>query len=296
VHSDASRAPCVRAFSAEVGMRAVRGGTQKIVAVALGAAALAFGCEAALTRGEAAEALEEAAIGSEAMSLVGGSVEIYTDFTIGGAVEAAAEELRTFVETQLPCAEVTVSGATLAIEYGARPGTCTYRGQTYAGTHSVTIMRNQMDDVVVTHTWDALRNERVSVTGSAMVTWSFADRTRHVAHELTWTRLSDGRTGVGSGDRTQAALEGGIVEGFRESGERTWEGESGTWTLTIDDVQMRWVDPCPQAGRYVLDTPFEKQATLAFDRVDEDTIHVEISSGARSYGFDVSRLGTTDSE
>lgn len=264
-----------------------------VVFVGVCASTLAIAGCTGLTREEAAAALDEAGLSAEAISLTGGSIEITTEFTIGGAVEAAAAEVRTFVETQLPCAAVTVSGATLTIEYGARPGICTYRGQTYAGTHSVTIMRNQMDDVVVTHTWTALRNARVSVTGSAMVTWSFADRTRHVSHELTWTRLSDGRTGVGTGDRTQAALEGGILEGFRESGERSWTGEAGTWTLTIEDVQMRWVDPCPQAGRYVLENPDGKSLSLAFDRLDADTIHVTIGNGGRDFEFDVTTRAAT---
>jgi len=195
-----------------------------------GAAIVAIaGCrETALTRGEAAAALEEAGISAQAQSLTSSSVEITTNFTIGMAVESAAMELRTFIATQLPCAEVTLSGSTLTIVYGARPGTCTYCGQTYAGTHTVTIMRNQMDDVVVGHTWTALHNDKVEVTGTAMVTWSFANRTRHVVHELTWTRLSDGRQGVGSGDRLQSALPDGTLVGFSEDGTRTWEGESGT--------------------------------------------------------------------
>lgn len=249
-------------------------------------ASTAIGC-GGLSREEAATALDESSLSAEATSLMGGSVEISTSFTIGGAVEDAAAEVRTFVQTQLPCADVTLSGATLTIEYGANPGSCTYRGQTYAGTHQITVMSNQMDDVVVTHTWTDLHNERVSVTGSAMVTWSFADQTRHVAHSLTWTRLSDGRTGTGTGDRLQMPLEEGILTGFTESGERTWTGESGTWTLDIDGVEMRWIDPCPQAGTYTLDTPFRQTITLSFTRASSTSIDVVLTSGARTYDFSV---------
>lgn len=277
-------------------MASVRSGMRVLGALGSAAAVLAVAGCTGLTRDEAREALDEASVSAEAASLVGASVEIYTDFTIGGAVEAAAAELRTFVETQLPCAEVTLEGSTLTVVYGARPGTCTYRGQTYSGSHTVTVMRNQMDDVVVSHQWAALSNQRVSVTGSAMVTWSFTDRTRHVSHELEWTRLSDGRTGVGTGDRTQAALDGGLVVGFVESGERTWTGSAGTWTLSIEDVEMRWVDPCPQAGRYVLESPAGKTLTLSFERSAPTTITVTIASGGRSYDLDVTTLPASSTE
>ena len=46
----------------------------------------------------------------------------------------------------------------------------------------------------------------------------------------------------------------------------------------------------PQTGRYVLETPFTKTATLEFMRVDEDTIKVTVSSGSRSFDFDVTNV------
>lgn len=244
------------------------------------------GCQA-LTREEASTALEELSLSAQASALTGSSVEIATSFTIGQAAEDAAMEIRTFVESQLPCADVTLSGATLTIVYGANPGTCTYRGQTYAGTHAIAVMRNEASDVVVMHTWTDFRNQTLEVDGSAMVTWSAADQTRHVSHTLTWTRMSDGRTGTGSGERTQAALAGGLSEGFSEDGERTWTGESGTWTLMIEGIEMRWADPVPQAGSYILDTPFDKRLVVRFERSDATTIRATFTSGARSYDFDV---------
>ncbi|GAB4211655.1 MAG: hypothetical protein OHK0013_33620 [Sandaracinaceae bacterium] len=253
-------------------------------------AALLLPACGALTREEAQAALEELEVSAEATALTGSSVEIATSFTIGQAVEAAAMEIRSFVESQLPCAEVVVSGATVTITYGARPGTCTYRDQTYAGSHTITVMRNAMDDVVVSHTWSDFRNQTVEVDGSAMVTWSFDDRTRRIAHSLTWTRMRDGRSGTGTGDRTQGVLGGGLVEGFTEDGERTWTGEEGRWTLDISGVQMRRVDPLPQAGRYVLDTPFGKQLTVTFARTAPRTIRATITSGPRTYEIDVTTL------
>jgi hypothetical protein len=248
------------------------------------------GCQASLTREEAAEALDELEIASQSAALMGASVEVATDFTIGGAVEAAATQVRAFVETQLPCAEVTVAAGQLSIEYGARPGACTFRGQTFSGSHTIAIMRTAADAVEVRHTWDDFSNGTVSVDGDATVTWSAADPSRRVEHELTWTRLADGKQGVGSGDRTQRPLDGDLAVGFEEEGTRTWEGDVGTWTLDIEGVEMRWADPVPQAGSYTLTTPADKTLSVSFARKGPSTITVTLESGRRSFSFDVLAL------
>lgn len=244
-----------------------------------------------MTTAEAMQAVQEASISGDAENVTNGSIEITTDFTIGQAAENAAQEIRTFIETQLPCAAITLSGATLSVEYGAKAGTCTYKGNTYSGKHEITVAKNDMSDVVVNHTWTKLSNGRVEVTGSAEVTWSAANKTRHVVHELEWTRLSDGKTGTGSGDRTQKPLEGGLVEGFQVDGSRTWQGANGQWDLSIEGVQFRWVDPIPQAGTYSLVSPKDQSITMTFSRVDDDTIKVTLKSGEKTYSFDVSKTG-----
>ena len=251
------------------------------------AALATMGCkQQGLTRAEASEALDESQLATQAESLTAGSVEITTNFTIGGAAEAAAAELRNFYEEQLPCAEVTLSDSTLSIEYGVT-GTCVYRGQAYSGLHSITISKNDMDDVVVDHVWEDLKNDRVRVNGTATVTWSFDDPSRHVRHELTWERLSDGKIGTGSGDRVQRPLEAGLSTGFSVAGTRHWQGEGGKWDLSINDVELRWADPVPQAGSYSLSTPSDKTLAMAFNRVDDATIRVTVSSGDRSFDFNV---------
>ncbi|MBK9263473.1 MAG: hypothetical protein IPM54_27165 [Polyangiaceae bacterium] len=244
-----------------------------------------------MTTAEAMQAVQEASISGDAENVTNGSIEITTDFTIGQAAENAAQEIRSFIETQLPCAAITLSGATLSVEYGAKAGTCTYKGNTYSGKHEITVAKNDMSDVVVNHTWTKLSNGRVEVTGSAEVTWSAANKTRHVVHELEWTRLSDGKTGTGSGDRTQKPLEGGLVEGFQVDGSRTWQSANGEWDLSIEGVQFRWIDPIPQAGTYSLVSPKDQSITMTFSRIDEDTINVTLKSGEKTYSFDVSKTG-----
>jgi hypothetical protein len=249
------------------------------------------GADGPMTRGEAQEAVEESSIESQASALTTSSIEISTNFTIGQAVQDAAAELRTFIESQLPCAAITLNDATLTVEYGAKPGTCTYRGQTFSGTHSVTVSRNEEEQVLVAHKWTDFSNGKVKVNGTANVTWDFDDQYRHVEHELTWTRLSDGRTGTGTGDRTQKPLPEGLRVGIQVDGNRTWTGSRGRWDLAIEGVQMRWQDPVPQAGKYRLASPKGRSLELSFKRIDEDTIEVTLSSGDRSFKFNVNSLG-----
>jgi hypothetical protein len=247
--------------------------------------------QAEMTTAEALQAVEEASISGDAENVTSGSIEITTDFTIGGAAEAAAQEIRDFITSQLPCAAITLAGATLTVEYGKNPGSCTYKGNTYSGTHEITVTRNEMSDVVVNHAWTKLSNSRIEVTGTAEVTWSATDKTRHVVHELEWTRLVDGKTGTGTGDRTQKPLEGGLVEGFQVDGSRSWMGAEGKWDLAIEGVQFRWIDPVPQAGTYRLASPKDRSLSMTFNRVDDDTIAVTVTSGAKSFSFNVSKAG-----
>jgi len=149
----------------------------------------------------------------------------------------------------------------------------------------------------VHHQWTDLSNTRVSVSGTADVTWSAADSSRHVVHELDWTRLGDNKQATGSGDRTQTALPAGIATGIGIQGGRAWASDLGEWTLDIDNVELRWIDPVPQAGSYSLATPFNgKSASLSFERRDEDTIKVTITSGRISYSFYVSKSGMISDE
>lgn len=250
--------------------------------------------EEAMTFREASQALEESQLTTQVSNLTSTSVDISTHFTMGKAVEEAAAELRTFIESQLPCAEIAISKGKLDVTYGAKAGNCTYKGHTYSGKHSMTVARNDEGDVEVDHTWTELSNGVVEVSGSAEVTWSFAQGERHVHHELSWTRLSDGKQGVGSGDRTQSLLEGGLFEGIQIDGSREWKSDNKQWDLAIEGVQVRWVDAVPQAGSYVLRSPEGKSLRLTFTRETTTTIQVTVSSGERSFDFNVTTLPTEE--
>ncbi len=260
--------------------------------------ALLTGCPAseAMTTSEAGQAVEEAGIEAQASQAINGTIEISTNFTIGQAVEKAADELRSFVTAVLRCAEVTLVDHTLTVEYGVNPGNCTYKGQTYTGTHTITVSKDDQGEVIVEHTWDKLQNQRVSVSGSATVTWNVQDPSRHVVHDLTWTRLSDGRTGEGTGDTIQKPLSGGLKEGISVDGDRQWSGQKGEWDLAINNVEMRWIDPIPQAGSYELTNPAGKKATLTFTRIDEDSIEADFVTGNKEYTFIVHKDGSVQAD
>jgi hypothetical protein len=240
-----------------------------------------------LTHAEAQSALEEAQASSAADSLTSTNIEIFTSFTLGAGVTQAATELAAAVQSQLPCAEVSLADATLTVDWGVNPGTCSYRGQSFTGTSSISVQKNADNQVLVHHEWTDLSNGTVKLDGSADVTWDFSAKQRHVVHHAEWTYLPTGRQGTGDGDRTQQPLAGGIDEGISVSGTRSWTGQQGKWDLAIDNVEWRWVDPIPQAGSYTLATPFNKSVTLAFSRLDTTTIDVTVSGERGSFSFKV---------
>jgi hypothetical protein len=247
--------------------------------------------EEALTLDEATAALEQASDAGQAEGLTAASVDLSTHFTLGQALKEGAAELQTFITSQLPCAEVSVDGATLTVVYGAKGGNCSYRGHTFEGTHVIALERNDDEQVDVHHEWIGFSNGVVSLEGTADVTWSFADETRRVKHASQWKHFKSGRVGRGSGDRVQSLLDGGASEGIQVDGARAWDGERGRWELAIDGVQLRWTDPVPQAGSYTLTTPSDKALAMSFQRIDADTIRVEVSGPRRDFAFDVSKAG-----
>jgi hypothetical protein len=249
--------------------------------------------EKGLTHDEAVAAVTESSLDSQAASVTAAPVEISTSFTIGSAVDKAADELRGFLAAEIPCAKVTLQGATITTEWGAAGGTCAYRGLTYSGTSSVTIKKTDAATLEVDHTFSDLSNGVVKVSGTAQVTWSGTEHSRHVVHQLTWTRLSDNRTGTGTGDRTQTLIDPsqGIAGGIRIDGNRHWSGQSGEWDLAITGVEVRLQDPVPQAGSYQLTTPSDKNVSLSFARQSDTVIKVTLSGPKATFSFNVREAG-----
>ena len=243
-----------------------------------------------LTPAEANQALEESTIDSQGQGLASEAIELSTSFTLGQAVQASAQELAAFITSQLGCAAVSVSGTSVTVTYAANGG-CLYHGHVITGKSEITITKNEPSEIIVDHRWTALSNGIVQLDGTATVAWSQANLSRHVVHDIVIERLRDQKTVDSSGDRTQTALNGDPSIGIAVTGMRSWTSASGTWALSIDKVQMRWVDPVPQAGTYTLLTPKNKTLTLSFLRADADTITVTLSGENRSFSFDVASSG-----
>lgn len=258
-------------------------------------AALAWACkppEEALTRAEADESMGQAASAAAVSALTAEIIEIDTDFTLGEGVARAAETLADFYRSQAPCAQISVVGGEVTVDFGGT-GDCEWRGRTWTGQRSVAITHAEPGQVEITHTWTELSDGRVTVSGEAQVTWG--DGARRVVHALRWTG-ADGKAATGEGDRTQTLLdpEAGLAGGIQVEGSRAWTVDGREWGLSLVGVQLRPQDPVPQAGRYILSTPFDKRLYLEFERLDAQRIQVTLSGPKREFTFIVRSTGEVE--
>ncbi len=249
--------------------------------------------EEPLTGAEAKEAAEQATWSSQAVNLTSEGIELSTDFTLGEGVEKAAEEMRAFWESQVPCSTVSLERATVTVDYGTLEDSCVWKGRTHAGVHKITVGRAERAGIQVDHEWIGRTDGNVTVNGEATVDWGFSEKTRTVSHALTWE--AKGKTMEGSGRRTQSLLDesAGPAGGIRVEGENTWSFDGRTWSLEIEGVEARPQDPLPQAGTYTLTTP-RHTLSLSFARVSEALIRVTIAGGERSFSFDVRATGAIE--
>lgn len=254
---------------------------------------LAVACFSSLTWQEASDALQESAETARVDAFTGSVVEVSTDFTLGQAAEDAAEELRAFVASQIPCSTVTREGLTVTMDFGSLDDSCLWNGRTYAGVAAVTLVSAEDGRAEVRHEWLGMTDGELTMDGSATVTWDGAASSRRVVHEIAWTN-GEGDERIGSGDRLQTLIDPdqGIAAGIEVNGSREWSAPSGDWLLDIASVEMRPQDPVPQAGSYTLTIPTGKQATLAFARLDDDTIEVVLSGGREDHIWHVTALGS----
>ena len=261
------------------------------------------GTDEPMTLEEARHALEQSVSSARVESSSSEVVEISTSFTMGAALEEAAEELHDWFVSQMPCSTVTRDGATVTVDFGTLDDACVYDGHTYSGVLTLTVDATDAAELVVTHGWQDMTNGDLTLNGGATVAWSAADLTRHVEHDAVW---DDGvRTLEGTGDRLQGLIDAdqGLAGGIVVDGVRDWEVVAsetddplGAWHLDIEDVQMRGQDPVPQAGSYVLLNPDGKDLTMQFERVDDDTIRVTLLGMREDHMFLVTATGEVEGE
>lgn len=263
--------------------------------------ALLSGCVTSDEMGvlEALDALDQvnqSARGEQATAEV---IEISTDFTIGAALEAYAEALAAFWESQVDCTTVTVEGNVVTIDYGTLEDSCVWNGHTFAGVNTVTVESTTPGELEVLHGWNGFTNGDVRVDGGAVVTWSGNDLTRRVETEHTWTDLANGEQVDVVGDHVEGRIDEDVPvweSGFTLDGTRDWTDDADeTWSLEAAGIEWMLLDPAPQAGTIEVVSPKGKTLTIVYARIDEDTVSatlVGVRGGDRVYH--ISRLGTVE--
>lgn len=237
-------------------------------------------------------ALEQSALTAQIDALVADAADLNSRFDIGQGFEAAAQQLQDQLNVLLPCASVVRQGSTLAIVYDALGVPCVYHGRGLAGWHTVRVMRNADNEVSVHHEFADFRDARVSLSGSADVTWSRTSGSRRVEHTLTYSVLegaSAGWHGESYGDSTQLTLDDGV----RMNGIRTWSSAHGGYQLEMQAIEQRFADSVPQLGAYDLTTPENDALTLAFGRIDTDNIRVIVQGAERDLSYVLRADGST---
>lgn len=243
------------------------------------------------SRAEMREALVEIAELGDGFGTQDDIIELTTSFTLGQGVEAAAEEIRAFVASQVPCSTVTVEPGQVSIDFGDLSDACVYRGRTYAGVVTVSVELTG-DGAHVTHLYEGFTGGRVIMDGTADVHWN--DGTRHIVTDFDFTR--DERTTEVDSDRTQtfSACPDADAVCVHIEGDRHWVNERGEWDMTIEDIQARSIDPVPESGRYTVVNPDDREIGLSFSRVDGNTIRVTLSGGRRDFTLDVTAAGQVE--
>lgn len=236
----------------------------------------------------------DAALRSNHAEVLGAEViELSADFTMGEAEEDAAAAIRAWYQAEVPCADTSLSGTTVEVDFGALEAGCSYAGHPIGGRLSVTVTQNDADEARLTHSWEALSSEAVEVTGGATVSWSATGGGRAVEEHLSWVDLDDGETVPANTEGTQTRLDplAGWAGGVRVDGLRDWTTAEGLWTLVADGIELRGQDPVPQAGSWLLTTPAGEACTFSFERADDDTVEVIAESGARHARIQVPSTG-----
>lgn len=265
-----------------------------VLLLTLGCVLYSAGCLIAkdsVTTAEAQEGVEQSVATTSANLLVDGTVEISTSFTLGQAVEAAAQELYGWAQSQIPCATATLAGTTVTIDFGTLTDSCTYNGQNYAGQLAITVKKSGDAEAQVSYQATNFTNGVVTANGTITVTWSASKKTRQVVHQVTFSYK--GQTLIANADRTMSFVDAnaGFSGGVKVDGSASWSVGSATWKLSIVGVEVRAVDAVPQSGTYTLTAPSGKSLSLSFSRLDTTTIRVTVTTGKLTFSFNVSQLG-----
>jgi hypothetical protein len=212
------------------------------------------------------------------------------------ALDITAQEIAAFVETQVPCAAVTVSDATVNVEYGVNEGSCSFRGNELEGTHTITVTKNDTNEAVVSHTWNTSSDGR-NFEGTATVTvnWIGLERT---VHFMTGEVDSEGSISV--------QAEHSWVVTPLASGKEYLLDEPPVYcvngcTNEFVGAEFRWGDSVPQKGTFAgfyasIGNGGGGNYTIKFERLDETTIKATVTLDNQAKAFHVSSDGIIEPE
>lgn len=238
-------------------------------------------------------ALHESALTAQLDAVMASAADVSSHFAVGQSLDEAARQLASYLRGQLPCAAITQHANTLDIVYDAASTACSYRGHSWSGHQTLQILRNADNEVSVHQALEDLRSENLALSGSADVTWSRTSGSRHVVHSLTFETLSGPNRGQirhSIGDTTQTTTDDTV----RINGMREWSSDLGPYTLDMFAVEQRFADCVPQSGAYELTTPTGEPLSLAFGRIDTDTIRVTVQGAQQALTFVVRGDGSIE--
>ncbi len=241
--------------------------------------------------GEARTAVETVTLEAQGEGLALGTIDLGTKVTAGASGAQALEDVRAFVATQVPCASVAVGLGVVVVDFGASSSSCAYRGHTLTGQQVIKVVRTNANAMEVDHAWKDLSDGKTKVGGTAQVTWTDGSPSRKVTHDLTWTRISDGRTVHGTGDATFGpASSGGDV---KIVGSRAFDTAGSHWEMaTTVGITLAWASPVLPSGGWTVVTPWDKNLILGFNPRDATHVRVTVGGGQQlSYDFLVDQDG-----
>lgn len=225
---------------------------------------------------EARVAVLEANVSASADRATADSIDVSTELGAGGGEIAQATGLiADFWQSQEPCSRVTVDGSEIIVDYGTLEDDCEFEGRTYAGIDTIQVLSLDPLGMAVTHDWNQFTNGNVTLDGNASVTWIGNDQTRHVETDYVFANFVDASIVEVRGDHLTRRLDPELPVregGFVLDGTRDWTSASGDWSIDMIALEIRPQDPAPQAGTVELTNPGGNTLTIAYERIDEDTI------------------------
>lgn len=241
----------------------------------------ALGCEEGLlTRDEARAALNEASLSTQIHGLV--TVVASSGREVGaGTREETAQALHTWWSTEVLCGTAGVEGTTVTVLFDE--GGCPWLDRTWTGQLSLEVTSSSGTERSMSVLFTDVGTGLLVVSGTMESQWDLAQDQGTISHSLVWSDGNNGR--VGEGETSLTFAEDGAVAEIE--GLRTWDGDTGAWSLTLDKAHIRGADPVPETGTYTVESPLTESLVLAFERASDRELEVAISGPGHTYHFTV---------